>query len=139
MTLLFLLDTNTVSEPLRPVPNPGILARLQEQQGKIGIAAPVWHELLFGCRLLPPSRKRDAIEAYLYRSVRTSFPILPYDEKAAAWHAEERARLVGEGKTPPFLDGQIAATAYVAGLVLITANSRDFQRFKGLKTENWES
>jgi tRNA(fMet)-specific endonuclease VapC len=115
------------------------LARLQEHQGEIGIAAPVWHELLFGCRLLPPSRKRDAIEAYLFRSVRKSFPVLAYDEKAAEWHAAERARLVSEGKTPPFLDGQIAAIAHVSDLVLVTANGRDFQYFEDLRTENWLS
>jgi tRNA(fMet)-specific endonuclease VapC len=139
VTLRFLLDTNTVSEPLRPIPNPGILARLQEHRGEIGIAAPVWHELVFGCRLLPPSRKRRAIETYLFHSVRPSFPILAYDEKAAEWHAVERARLVSIGKTPPFIDGQIAAIAQVAGLVLVTANGSDFERFQGLKTENWQS
>ena len=120
MTLRFLLDTNTISEPLRPVPNPAILKRLREHEAEIGIAAPAWHELLFGCRRLPPSRKREAIEAYLMGTVRANFPILAYDHRAADWHATERARLVTEGKTPPFLDGQIAAIAHVADLVLVT-------------------
>jgi hypothetical protein len=50
-------------------------------------------------------------------------PILPYDDRAAQWHAEERARLYQ--KTPPFIDGQIAAVAVVNELTLITNNLLD--------------
>lgn len=137
MSLRYLLDTNAVSEPLRPTPNLGILRRLQEHQEEIGIPAPVWHELLFGCLRLPPSRKREAIEVYLSQTVQRSFPILPYDEAAAEWHASERARLSIAGKTPPYIDGQIAAVAKTNGLVLVTANLSDFNVFTGLEIEDW--
>jgi tRNA(fMet)-specific endonuclease VapC len=139
VTLRFLLDTNAISEPLRPSPDPGVLRRLREHRSEIGIAAPVWHELLFGYRRLPASRKRDAIEGYLLRSVEASFPILAYDDRAASWHATERARLSARGETPPYIDGQIAAIAKVADLVLVTANISDFGRFEGLRTENWQT
>jgi len=69
--------------------------------------------------------------------VHGSFPILPYDEAAATWHGEERARLEELGRPAPFIDGQIAAIAHVHGLVLATTNDRDFARFKGLTVENW--
>jgi len=69
--------------------------------------------------------------------VRRSFPNLPYDEAAATWHGEERARLEALGRPGPFVDGQIAAVAHVHGLVLVTTNETDFDGFKGLTVENW--
>jgi tRNA(fMet)-specific endonuclease VapC len=73
----------------------------------------------------------------LYDVVHGSFPILPYDEAAATWHGEERARLEAHGRPAPFVDGQIAAIAHVHGLALVTTNDKDFARFKGLTVENW--
>jgi tRNA(fMet)-specific endonuclease VapC len=69
--------------------------------------------------------------------VLASFPILDYGRAAAEWHAVERARLEAAGKTPPFVDGQIAAIASVNDLVLVTANKTDFRGFKGLRVQNW--
>lgn len=54
-----------------------------------------------------------------------------------AEHALECARLEGMGKPAPFADGQIAAIAYVNELTLVTANVKDFARFKGVEVENW--
>ncbi|RRR71838.1 MAG: PIN domain-containing protein [Candidatus Viridilinea halotolerans] len=48
MTLRYLLDTNVISEPLRPEPHPAVMARLQEYGGMSAIASVVWHELLYG-------------------------------------------------------------------------------------------
>ena len=133
----YLLDTNTVSEPLRPRPNAGVIRRLQEHEGVIALPAPVWHELRFGCSRLARSRRREVIERYLDEVVLESFPILDYDWTAADWHARERARLVAAGATPPFVDGQIAAIAHANGLVLVTSNTDDFQVFENLKVESW--
>ncbi len=137
MTPVFLLDTNVVSEPLRPEPNPLIMGRLREHEGEAAIPALVWHELRFGCTRLARSARKLAIERYIEDVVLTSFPILDYDQKAADWHASERARLVATGKTPPLIDGQIAATAYVNDLILITSNPRGFSGFKGLRVGSW--
>jgi tRNA(fMet)-specific endonuclease VapC len=63
--------------------------------------------------------------------------ILPYDERAAEWHAKERARLTALGQIASFVDGQIAAVARVNGLILVTRNTPDFEKFSGLKLENW--
>ena len=133
----YLLDTNVVSEPLRPVPDAGIMRRLRAHDGEIAIPSLVWHELRFGCARLPESRRRDVIERYLEDVVLATFPVLDYDREAAEWHALERARLVGVGRTPPFADGQIAAIAYVNSLTLITSNIRDFQWFRDLRVRNW--
>lgn len=139
MSLRFLLDTGIVSNPISKKVDPGILSRLDTHGPECAIAAPVWHELTFGCRRLPRGRRRSAIEAYLRDVVRTAFPTLPYDEAAATWHGEERARLESLGKTPPFVDGQIAAIAHVHGLTLVTTNEKDFAGFKGLAVENWSA
>lgn len=133
----YLLDTNTVSEPLRPRPSAELVERLQEHEEEIAIPAPVWHELRFGCSRLPPSRRRDAIERYIEDVVLASFPVLAYGREAADRHARERARLAALGRTPPFVDGQIAAIAYVHGLVLVTSNTGDFLPFHGLQVEDW--
>src|SRR5262249_50531762 len=103
----------------------------------MGIAAPTWHELRFGCERLPSSRRKEQIEAYLAPVVGIELPVLPYDEAAAAWHARERARLLARGRTPAFVDGQIAAIASVNRLVLVTANRSDFAHFEALRTEDW--
>lgn len=133
----YLLDTNTVSEPLRPTPAVGIVRRLRRHEGEVAIPAPVWHELRFGCARLPPSRRREAIERYIETVVLASFPVLDYDKEAADWHALERVRLGADGRTPPFVDGQIAAIAYVNDLTLITSNIRDFGGFQELRVQSW--
>jgi len=119
------------------MPDPSILKRLDKQGLECTIAAPVWHELTDGCHRLPKGKRRTALEAYFREVVRPSFPNPPYDEAAATWHGEERARLEALGKPAPFVDGQIAAVAHVHGLVLVTANETRFRGFKGLQVENW--
>jgi tRNA(fMet)-specific endonuclease VapC len=137
VTPRFLLDTNVVSEPLRPRPNDKLVTRLQQHQAELAIAAPVWHELWFGLHRLPVSAKRSAIETYLNEVVAVTMPVLAYDERAAEWHARERARLTSAGKTPAFVDGQIAAIAVTHGLALVTLNKVDYQDFDDLAIENW--
>ena len=137
MTLRYLLDTSTVSSPVSKVPDEGIVHRLTQYDGQCAIAAPVWHELIFGLRRLPLGRRRTALDVYLKDVVRSSFPILPYDDAAATWHGEERARLEALGRPVPYTDAQIAAIAHVHQLVLITINRRDFAPFSGLRVESW--
>ncbi len=137
MTMKYLLDTNVLSEPLKEKPNASLLAKLQLNSSRIITATPVLHELYFGCYRLPSSRKRKFIEIYIREVIINTMAVLPYCDEAAQWHAEERARLAGIGQTPSFVDGQIAAIAYVHGLILVTRNRSDFQPFSSLHIENW--
>ncbi len=137
MKPLFLVDANILSQPIRPIPDPGVIRNLERHDGRIATATPVWHELLFGCYRLPQSARRAMIERYLHDVVRQAIPILDYDARAAQWHAAERARLAAIGVTPPFVDGQIAAVAVVNGLVLATLNRADFRCYEGLKLADW--
>ena len=137
MTLKYLLDTNIVSEPLRPRPNAGVMRKLQRHEQEIAIASVVWHELRFGVERLPQSRRRSLIEHYLEDVVLATIPIFDYDRSAAEWHARERARLIARRETPSFADGQIAAIAHVRDLTVVTFNRADFLRFEGLQVTTW--
>jgi tRNA(fMet)-specific endonuclease VapC len=139
VTLRYLLDTSIVSIPVSKKPDPAVLKRLDERGAECAIPAIVWHELTYGCRRLPEGKRRRMLEAYLRDVVRPSFPNLPYDEAAATWHGEERARLEALGRPAPFVDGQIAAVAHVHRLVLVITNDADFRGFKGLIVENWST
>ncbi|MDY6783602.1 MAG: PIN domain-containing protein [Cyanobacteriota bacterium] len=100
MTLRYLLDTNIISEPLRPLPNANVIARLVEAKSTVAIASIVWHEVLLGCYRMPESNRRRAIAAYLQEEVKVKLPILPYTQEAAEWFAIERARLMAIGLIP---------------------------------------
>ena len=139
MTLRYLLDTNIVSAPISKKPDAAIVRRLEKHGPECAIAAPVWHELTCGCRRMPKGKRRTALESYLREVVQASFPVLPYDETAAEWHGEERARLEGLGLPAPVVDGQIAAIAHAGELILVTTNTKDFARFKDLTVENWSN
>lgn len=133
----YLLDTNVLSEAVKTAPNRQVMTIIEKHQEEIVTASPVWHELQYGCRRLPVSRKREIIESYLENVIRQNMVILPYDERAAKWHAKERARLTAQGHPPPYVDSQIAAIARVNDLVLVTRNTSDFAMFSHLKIQNW--
>ena len=98
MTLRYLLDTNILSEPLRPNPNPVISQKLLQHQTEVATASVVFHEISYGSYRLPiQSYKRQVIQAFLDRHVQHVMPILPYDLAVAAWFAIERARLANQG------------------------------------------
>jgi tRNA(fMet)-specific endonuclease VapC len=137
VNLRYLLDTSVVSSPVSKKPSPEILKRLETDGQDCAISAPVWNELTYGCHRLPRGKRRAALETYLHDVVLASFPVLAYDEAAARWHGVERARLEGLGKPAPYVDGQIAAIAYVHELTLVTVNIKDFTRFKDIDLENW--
>jgi tRNA(fMet)-specific endonuclease VapC len=136
MSLKFLLDTNILSEPARSIPNTNVLHKLDIHKSEVAVSSLVVHELLYGCLRLPKSKRRDYLRNYIYEAV-LNLPVFDYDLKAAQWHAQERVRLSHIGKTPAFVDGQIASIAYSNDLVLVTNNVSDFEFFNGLSIENW--
>ncbi|HUU41594.1 MAG TPA: type II toxin-antitoxin system VapC family toxin [Desulfatiglandales bacterium] len=135
----YLLDTNVLSEAVKTNPDKSVMKKFERNQHEMVTAAPGWHELQFGCQRLPRSRKKEVIASFLNDIVRRTMLILPYDDRAAEWHARERARLSFKGITTSFVDGQIAAITKVNGLILVTRNIDDFKPFSGFKLENWHS
>ena len=136
MSLIYLLDTNTISEPTREYPNQHVVEKIQRYDSQIALASIVIYELVRGIHLLPESKKRLKFLDY-FESVLVKFPVLLYTEKSAIWHGKEAARLQGIGKSPPFIDAQIAAVAVTNNLILVTRNTADFKNFADLQLENW--
>jgi tRNA(fMet)-specific endonuclease VapC len=135
----FLLDTSTFSRAILKSPDQHILEHLREHGGSCAMASVTWHELRFGVGRLPRGKRQRELVEFLEEVVLPTIPTLSYDERAATWHADERVRLEKLGKTPPFIDGQIAAVAITNGLPVVTANPKDFKAFKGVTVLNWAS
>ena len=97
----------------------------------------VVHELNFGILSLPKGKRKDNLKLFLQQLEKYNFPILPYDSFAAKTHAKNRSKLVKQGLTPAFIDGQIASVAITHELILVTRNAKDFVNYKDLIVENW--
>jgi tRNA(fMet)-specific endonuclease VapC len=134
--LSWLLDTNVLSEAVRPAPNPGVMENLARYDGELAIPAPVWHELRYGWLRMPDGQRKDMIGRYIQEVV-AALQVLPYDAAAARIHAELRNERERSGTTLPFADGQIAAIAIAHGLTLVTRNSKDFAGLAGLRLADW--
>lgn len=134
--MTFLLDTNVFAALSQPRPHRGVERAFARHAGEIVTASVVVHEMWFGIERLPRSRRRTELERFMTEVV-AGVRVLPYGERAARWHASERARLATAGRPPPFLDGQIAAIAAVHDATLVSGNAADFEPFEGLRVANW--
>jgi tRNA(fMet)-specific endonuclease VapC len=135
--IVYLLDTNILSEPAKKNPDANVMQRFEKHDGQFATSAMVWHELCYGCASLPDSKRKSALQAYLATLADNGLLILPYDHAAAEWFAQQRVALKACGKTAAYVDGEIAAVAAVNNLTLVTRNLDDFQFFSGLVIENW--
>lgn len=133
----YLLDSNILSEPAKLKPNAQVLKQFANHDDCYATAAIVWHELVCGCELLPASKRKEQLQAYLEMLLMNGLIILPYDQLAADWYAKERARLQLQGQTCAYADGEIAAIAVSNKLTLVTRNIQDFQNFQNLSLQNW--
>jgi tRNA(fMet)-specific endonuclease VapC len=133
---LNLLDTNVFAALSQPKPLRAVETAFAKHAGELVTASVVLHEMAFGIERMPRSRRRAELERFLAEVV-APLRVLPYGERAARWHAIERARLEGRGRVTALADGQIAATAAVHDAVLVTANVAHFDVFEGLQVENW--
>lgn len=133
----YLLDTNILSEPARLIPSVKVIQRFAAFDGQFATAAIVWHELHYGCALLPSSKRKMQLQSYLSMLLDNGLIILPYDQAAAECFAQQRARLKAQGKTLAYADGEIAAIATVNNLIVVTRNIEDFQNYENLQVDNW--
>ena len=134
----YLLETNILSEVLKPNPSKSIVENINLKNEELSTASIVLHEIAFGCWRLPEnSKQRLHIQQYIDNVILPTLPIFDYNAEAALWHSKQRAKLTEQGKMPSFVDGQIASIAYVNNLVLVTRNVKDFVVFNGLVIENW--
>jgi len=135
--IIYLLDTNILSEPARKIPDMKVMQRFSESDGQYATAAVVWHELQYGCALLANSTRKTQLQSYLSTLQDNGLIIISYEKSAAEWFALQRASLKRQGKTVTYADGEIASIAAVNNLTLVTRNIDDFVNYKNLKLDNW--
>ena len=135
---MIILDTNVVSEPLKPAPDAAVLAWLNAQEPQtLYLTSVSLAELLSGISALPNGRRRDALKLALTAQMLPLFEgrILPFDTVAAQAFALVNASATGSGNPISFADCAIAAIASAHGFTLATRNTRDF-RDTGVETIN---
>ena len=125
---MILLDTNVISEMMRPAPAPDVLAWLDAcAYNELYVSAVTRAEILLGIELLPPGRRRTAIAETAERLFTTfTTPILPFDAEAAAVFATIASDRRRAGRPMDVLDAQIAAIARCHNAALATRDLADF-------------
>jgi predicted nucleic acid-binding protein len=126
---MILLDTNVVSEVMRPKPSENVLHWLNQQNSSsLFISSITIAEICYGLRVLPIGQRRRQLETLFEAFVAQGFSgrILDFDESAARAYAELMGQRREKGCPMSLPDGQIAAVAHVNRLTLATRNIRDF-------------
>jgi predicted nucleic acid-binding protein len=127
---MILLDTNVVSEPLKPAGDVGVLRWLDAQAIEtLYLSTISLAELRFGIESLAPGKRRDTLNASLEQRLLPLFTgrILPFDAAASEAYATLRALARAQGKAIAPAAGYIAAIATVHGLTVATRDSGPFE------------
>jgi predicted nucleic acid-binding protein len=128
--VIFLLDTNAVSEWVRPQPNPGLIAWTESvDEDRVFISAVTLAELRYGIERLPIGAKRKRLDAWLIDELPLRFEdrILPVGAAIADACGKIIARCESIGRPIEAVDAFIAATAEIHDLTLVTHNVADFK------------
>jgi len=127
---MIVLDTNVLSELLRPLPDARLVAWLAAQDGATVYFTTVGEaELRYGLALLPEGKRRTALAQAVQEILVEDFRdrILVFDSAAANAYAQIAASRRASGRPMGQLDCQIAAIARIQGAALATRNTADFQ------------
>lgn len=127
---MILLDTNIVSEALRPSPDDRVVRWLDAQNPRtLFLTAVSLAELLVGAAYLPSGRRRSYLEESLASALAQLFDdrILPFDAAAATAFAPMMAQARAAGVQIGFADGQIAAIALGKGFAVATRDAVPFK------------
>jgi predicted nucleic acid-binding protein len=110
---MILLDTNVVSEAMKPEPTAAVRAWLDAQAAEtLYLSSVTFAELMFGVGALPKGRRKDMLTAALDGMLDMfTVRILPFDTRAARRYADLAVRARAAGKGFPTPDGYIAAIA----------------------------
>lgn len=141
MNRIYLLDTNIVSEFSKERPNQNVIALYEARKKMCAISAITWQKLIYGVSKMPEGKRKDSISAFT-EDLKNNFEIIPYDVFSANICGQLLGTYAKCGKTLPYCDTQIAATAIANGMVLVTRNVSDFAEASErsfLKIEDWFS
>ncbi|OCW57529.1 type II toxin-antitoxin system VapC family toxin [Hoeflea olei] len=137
-----ILDTNVISEIMRPVPDPRVVAWFGETAGEQRYVTAITEaELLFGIALMPAGKRRDDSAAAIARvlGVEMGSPALPFESGDAPFFAGVMSTRQRAGRPVSVVDAQIAAIALRRGLPVVTRNTRDFEGCGVTLINPWKS
>ena len=138
---MILLDTNVISEPMKPLPDRNVIAWLDSQELEtLHTSSTALAELLEGVRRLPHGKRRDAVESTVQRTLETLIGsrVLAFDRAAAEYYATRIITARGRGVDVKQADGQIASVAATHRFIVATRDVRPFIAM-GVKVINpWE-
>ncbi|MBN9560404.1 MAG: type II toxin-antitoxin system VapC family toxin [Alphaproteobacteria bacterium] len=126
---MIVLDTNIVSEPMRPSGNPAVQAWLDRQVAEtLYLTATSLAELLVGVALLPAGKRKEGLGAALADLIEALFGprVLAFDRQAAREYASLVSRTRAGGHVIAVADGQIAAIAIAHGFSVATRDTAPF-------------
>lgn len=125
---MIVLDTNVLSELLRPRPEAGVVRWMMSQPlDQLRVTTITQAEMLYGARLLPEPRRESLTGAVRELLEGFSGRLLSFDSAAAEAYAELAARKRTIGRPTASFDTQIAAIAWVVGAGIATRNVSDFE------------
>jgi hypothetical protein len=139
---VIVLDTNVLSELMRPNPSSRVIAWIRQRRGpQTTVTAITQAEIFYGVELLPPGRRRN----HLLREAESMFAedfggrTLPFDSEAARLYAKIASARRAKGKPISPADAQIAAIVRAHNATLATRNIADFEAC-GIQLVNpWEA
>ncbi|WP_442896185.1 type II toxin-antitoxin system VapC family toxin [Bradyrhizobium sp. AZCC 2289] len=127
-----MLDTNIMSDLIRNPQGKAAKRIARVGEDNICISIIVAAELRYGCAKSGSQRLLKAVEDLL-----GEIEVLPLEVPADAKYGGIRSELEAAGKPIRGNDLLIAAHAYATGATIVTANSGEFKRIRGLNVENW--
>ena len=128
----YLLDTNILIYTVKNRPRQ-VRERFEQNEGSMALSTVSLGELVFGAeRSEKPQENLRVIETLVAR-----LELLPFDASAAFHFGQIRAELFNKGQPIGPFDTMIAAHARSCGLVLVSNNTKEFERVSGLRLENW--
>ena len=127
---MIVLDTNIISEPLKPLSNVAVVAWLDREPRKsFYLCAPVLMEVLLGIAILPAGKRKRSLAAAIDRLLASYFAdrFLAFGREAAMMYASLASRAAASGYILSVADCQIAAIAAVHGFAVATRDTAPFQ------------
>jgi len=129
----FLLDTNAVSEWVKPRPNPGLIGWMElADEDRVFLSVISLAEVRYGIERLSAGARRNRLERWLRDELPLRFEgrVLPIDNKIAEAWGRTVSRSEALGRPMDAMDAFLAATAEVHRLTLVTRNVSDFPTLK---------